>query len=128
MVSESEKLLLQTVTLNCHGQLPESANVMVPLFYNHKSVKEMPEFVVVALQDTTEKGFLSSLGNMFKRGKKEQGAEKKKTNAVRWQKLLLDALNIACEENYIFDEANKYVFHQGLASEGSYTALFCKKS
>ena len=101
---------------------------MVPLFYNHKSVKEMPEFVVVALQDTTEKGFLSSLGNMFKRGKKEQGAEKKKTNAVRWQKLLLDALNIACEENYIFDEANKYVFHQGLASEGSYTALFCKKS
>lgn len=45
------------------------------------------------------------MGNMFKRGKKEEGAKKaEKTNAARWQKLLVDALNIACEENYVFDE------------------------
>ena len=34
---------------------------------------------------------------------------------------------MACEENYIFDEPNKYVFHHGLASEGTYTALFCQR-
>ena len=41
--------------------------------------------------------------------------------------MLLTAMNMACEEIYIFDEQSKYVFQQGLASEGTYTALFVQK-
>ena len=45
MVQAAEKFTLQTISLNCHGSLPQNVNVILPLFQN----KVMPEFIVVAL-------------------------------------------------------------------------------
>ena len=64
---DSDNMLLHVISLNCHGQLPNNAQTLAPLFLNHKNLKtQMPDIVVVGLQEMVELGFLKSVGNFFK--------------------------------------------------------------
>jgi ascorbate-specific PTS system EIIC-type component UlaA len=97
---DGEAIVIQVVTLNCGGLIPNNYQGLVPLFLNHKNVKAMPELIVVGLQEMVSLSMGKSIGNFFS---KKKNVDNEETRATKWQKLLTDAMNTACEENYIFD-------------------------
>ena len=78
--------------------------------------------IVVGLQEMVGLGFFKSVGNFFK---SKADNEKKRTD--KWLKLLPEAMNIACEENYIFDQQDQYAFYQGKTMQGCFIGLFTKR-
>ena len=67
-------------------------------------------------------GFLKSVGNFFKSKKDNEEAR-----AEKWQTMLAEAMNMACEESYIFDSQEQYAFYQGKSMLGRFVGLFCKR-
>jgi hypothetical protein len=78
---DSDSILLQVVSLNCHGLLPGGgAAQLAPLFLNHKKLKsQLPDMIVVGLQEMVGLGFLKSVGNFFKSKKDNEEAR-----AAKW--------------------------------------------